>query len=69
MGKVSDIEAMKVYVLPEKGGGYSWRVEPPASLRERATELPYYGERGFWLKNWEQLRCWIEEVSRLKLQG
>lgn len=60
-------EAMKIYVLREKGEGYSWRVEPPEALKVIEEKLPFYGKRGFWLKNWDELRSWIEEVSRRKI--
>ncbi len=67
MRKAHDIEAAKIYILPEKQG-WSYRVEPPASLKGRVKELPFYGEHGFWLKTEGQLLLWIEEVARLKLQ-
>lgn len=60
-------EAIKIYVLPEKEDTYTWKVEPPASLQVIEKKLPFYGEHGFWLKNWDQLRLWIEDVSRRKL--
>ncbi len=68
MTKSGDIEAIKVYILPEKHG-HSYRVNPPASLKGRETELPFYGEHGFWLKTEGQLLLWIEAVSKLKLQN
>jgi len=64
---ISDTEAIKIYVLPEKEG-YSWRVDPPASLKSKEKELPHYGPRGFWLKNWIELQQWIEKVWDLKYQ-
>jgi len=69
MSKKHDTEAIKIYILPEKKGGWTYRVEPPASLRDRAKELPFYGEHGFWLKTEGQLLLWIEEVAKLKLQS
>ena len=68
MTKASDIEAIRIYILPEKHG-WRYRVDPPASLKDREKELPFYGEHGFWLKNQSELLNWIEEVARLKLQG
>jgi len=66
MAKARDIEAIKVYILPEKHG-WSYRVDPPASLKDREKELPFYGERGFWLKTEGELLLWIERVAQLKL--
>lgn len=66
MTKVSQSEAIRLYILPEKGG-FSWRAEPPLSLKVIQEKLPFYGEHGFWLKDWSQLRSWIEEVSGRKL--
>ena len=68
MTKARDIEAIKVYILPEKHG-WSYRADPPASLKDREKELPFYGEHGFWLKTEGQLLTWIEEVAKLKLQN
>jgi len=68
MTKARDIEAIKVYILPEKHG-WSYRVDPPASLKGREKELPFYGEHGFWLKTQGQLLLWIEKVANLKLQN
>jgi len=66
MKKLSESEAIRLYPLPEKGG-FSWRAEPPASLKVIQEKLPFYGEHGFWLKDWNELRSWIEEVSRRKI--
>ena len=66
MTKASDIEAIKIYILPEKHG-WSYRVDPPASLKPREKELPFYGEHGFWLKTEGELLLWIERVAQLKL--
>ena len=68
MTKARDIEAIKIYILPEKKGGWTYRVVPPASLKDRVKELSFYGEHGFWLKTEAQLLLWIEEVARLKLK-
>jgi len=67
MKKVSESEAIRLHVLPEKGG-FSWRAFPPASLEVIQEKLPYYGEHGFWLKDWNELRSWVEDVSRRKIQ-
>lgn len=66
MTKVRESQAIRLYILPEKDG-FSWRAEPPESLKVIQEKLPFYGEHGFWLKDWSQLRTWIEEVSRRKL--
>ena len=68
MTKARDTEAIKIYILPEKKGGWTYRVVPPASLKDRVKELSFYGEHGFWLKTEGQLVTWIEEVAKLKLQ-
>ena len=67
MKKAGDIEAIKIYILPEKHG-CSYRVDPPASLSDRQSDLPFYGEHGFWLKSEGELLLWIEEVVKMKLE-
>lgn len=67
MKRMSESEAIRLHVLPEKGG-FSWRAFPPASLEVMQEKLPYYGEHGFWLKNWNELRSWVKDVSRRKIQ-
>jgi len=69
MIKARDIEAIKIYILPEKKRGWTYRVVPPASLKDRVKELSFYGEHGFWLKTERQLVAWVEEVAKLKLQN
>lgn len=69
MSKERDTEAIKIYILPEKKGRWTYRVIPPASLRDRVKELSFYGEHGLWLKTEGQLLLWIEEVAKLKLQN
>jgi len=69
MTKTRDIEAIKMYILPEKKGGWTYRVIPPASLKDRVKELSFYGEHGLWLKAEGQLLLWIEEVAKLKLRN
>lgn len=68
MTKAHDVEAIKIYILPEKHG-WSYRVDPPASVKDKEKELPFYGEHGFWLKTEGQLLLWIERVAELKLQN
>jgi len=67
MKKVSEVEAARIHFLREKDGTLSFRVFPPASLSDRAHLLPYYGEKGFWLKNWEELTHWLHIVAEMKL--
>jgi len=69
MSKERDTEAIKIYILPEKKGGWAYRVIPPASLKDRVRDLSFYGEHGFWLKTEGQLLFWIEEVAKLKLRN
>ena len=67
MKRVATTEAAKIYFLCEKDGTVSFRVDPPASLEDRASELPYYGPKGFWLKDWQQLNNWLQSVAAMKL--
>ncbi len=69
MSKKHDTEAIKIYILPERKGGCTCRVLPPASLKDRVKELPFYGEHGFWLKTEGQLLLWIENIVKLRLQN
>ncbi|MDH5364400.1 MAG: hypothetical protein OEW82_04445 [Dehalococcoidia bacterium] len=69
MSKERDTEAIKIYILREKKGSWTYRVIPPASLKDRVKELSFYGEHGLWLKTEGQLLLWIEEVAKLKLQN
>ena len=66
--RVSEVEAARIHFMREKDGTVSFRVFPPASLRNRAHLLPYYGPKGFWLHNWEQLTHWLHSVAEMKLE-
>lgn len=66
MSNIKGAEAAKIYFLREKDGRVTFRVDPPVSLLGRASELPYYGDKGFWLKNEDELLNWLRSVADMK---
>ncbi len=67
MSRIKGAEAAKIYFLRERDGRVTFRVDPPVSLLDRASELPYCGDKGFWLKNEEELLHWVRSVANMKM--
>lgn len=68
MSKIRGAEAAKIFFLREKDGRVTFRVDPPVSLLDRASELPYYGDKGCWLKNEDELLHWLRSVADMKMR-
>jgi len=68
--KVSETEAIKVYVVPDPRVpplGCKWGIDLPASIRHRRNEVGFR-TKGYWVKSLGELLDKLIKVSQMKVE-